>query len=302
MANQLPPAFLLPWGTTPDGRPVMLTPQAQGMLQSLLGGGSGGPVAWSDITGIPANVSSLAALAGGVDKIPYFIFAGTLGVTAFTAFGQALLALNSYTELLDAVSPLSNKGDLLTYDGTHNVRFGAGADGQVLTADSTQPDGIKWAPGAGGLPPPYLPLSFYGAIENGVHDDAPAISAWLADTAYSTTWISGVAANSLSTPRLLNKRARGGGNYHFTGTGDWLPAQFLWMTVKPATGVAPIGSSNYQFSGDLSQVDAHFTILGRLVPGGNIRRSLTENYYESVTTPHWEQFNNLVGWSASRAG
>lgn len=39
---------------------------------------------------------------------------------------------------------LNTKGDLLTYD-TAPIRFPDGTDGQVLTADSTQTAGIKWA-------------------------------------------------------------------------------------------------------------------------------------------------------------
>lgn len=39
----------------------------------------------------------------------------------------------------------SAKGDLVTYDGTNNQRLPVGADTLVLTADSTQTLGIKWA-------------------------------------------------------------------------------------------------------------------------------------------------------------
>lgn len=41
-------------------------------------------------------------------------------------------------------APVTTKGDLLTYD-TGAVRMGVGTDGQVVTADSTQAKGIKWA-------------------------------------------------------------------------------------------------------------------------------------------------------------
>lgn len=46
-------------------------------------------------------------------------------------------------------SPLTTKGDLYGHS-TVDARIPVGSDGQVLTADSTQPLGVKWAAGGGG--------------------------------------------------------------------------------------------------------------------------------------------------------
>lgn len=43
------------------------------------------------------------------------------------------------------VAPITTKGDLLTRDASANARLAVGTNGQVLTADSTQTLGIKWA-------------------------------------------------------------------------------------------------------------------------------------------------------------
>jgi hypothetical protein len=44
---------------------------------------------------------------------------------------------------------MTTKGDLLTRDSSALARLGVGADGQVLTADSVQTLGIKWAGSSG---------------------------------------------------------------------------------------------------------------------------------------------------------
>jgi hypothetical protein len=48
-----------------------------------------------------------------------------------------------------SASPLTTKGDLYTYSTT-NARLGVGTNGQVLTADSAEATGLKWAAAAGG--------------------------------------------------------------------------------------------------------------------------------------------------------
>ncbi len=58
-------------------------------------------------------------------------------------------ALRQAKDAIAAAIPLTTKGDLVTFD-TANTRLGVGTDGQVLTADSTQAKGIKWATGTGG--------------------------------------------------------------------------------------------------------------------------------------------------------
>ena len=45
----------------------------------------------------------------------------------------------------DLLSDTLIKGDFLVYDGTNLALLGVGTNGQVLTADSAQTEGIKWA-------------------------------------------------------------------------------------------------------------------------------------------------------------
>lgn len=49
------------------------------------------------------------------------------------------------TAAFDALSPNTTKGDLTVRNDTTNIRLPVGSDGQVLTADSAEASGIKWA-------------------------------------------------------------------------------------------------------------------------------------------------------------
>ena len=49
----------------------------------------------------------------------------------------------------DALAPTTTKGDLIAHNGTDNVRLGVGTNTFVLTADSAEVTGLKWAAPSG---------------------------------------------------------------------------------------------------------------------------------------------------------
>src|SRR5262249_21278780 len=70
-----------------------------------------------------------------------------LTTQATTGAGASVWDMQTTTS---GTSVLTTKGDLLAF-GTSVARVPVGADAQVLTADSTQPLGVKWAAVGGGV-------------------------------------------------------------------------------------------------------------------------------------------------------
>jgi hypothetical protein len=66
-------------------------------------------------------------------------------VTGTVAIANGGTGQTGATAAFNALDPLTTKGDIVTHNGTNSVRLAVGSDGDVLTADSAQTNGIKWA-------------------------------------------------------------------------------------------------------------------------------------------------------------
>ena len=71
------------------------------------------------------------------------------GVTGTLPIANGGTGNTSAAAAFSALSPLTTKGDILSYSST-DARLGVGSNGQVLTADSSETTGLKWANAEGG--------------------------------------------------------------------------------------------------------------------------------------------------------
>lgn len=128
----------------------------------------------------------------------------------------------SATNAFDALAPTTTKGDLIVHNGSDNIREPVGTNGFVLTADSAQASGIKWAsassagvatPSVTGTVTSYIPV-----IKSGVLTSASTITITETDgyflyigtsTAAQTVNLPTAASSAGRTISILNDTSTG---------------------------------------------------------------------------------------------
>jgi hypothetical protein len=141
----------------------------------------------------------------------------------------------------DQIAPLTTKGDLLVNDGTSNVRLPVGTDAYVLTADSTQSSGVKWAPGGGGG----------GAASADIQEfTSTGSSTWTKPAGAKFVYVlmfggggGGGSGRKRSSGGLATAATGGAGGGGGGRTELWIPASLLGATETVTVGAGGTGGA-----------------------------------------------------------
>ena len=252
---------------------------------------------WAALTSVPANISAFAALTGAANKIAHFTGAGALSVVDFTATGRALVALASQNAAIAYTSPLTTKGDLYGY-GAAPARLGVGSNGQVLTADSTQTLGVKWAtPAAGGGSgnDPNFTAVFSGNGDGVTSNDAAFTAAEA--SAYERIYLPEGRYLTSRNGNQLTKQYIGPGELLISGGTSVLPGVKALTTPITQLIAGGITSEYGESSGQIDFADAQYQYIRP-----NTRQNIDVNmYFHAGATGVFRRFFSLSGSSGTTA-
>ena len=154
-------------------------------------------------------------------------------------------------------TPLTTKGDLFTFT-TVDARLGVGANGTVLTADSAESSGLKWAAAPAG-----------GKVLQ-VVSNTYSTSTLIQSTSFTDTGLSASITPTASTSKILILVTQNFVNY--VGSGERAAG---YQLMRGATAINTIGSGGYEYTYDSSST----TVNGR-----NFRAVHTVTYLDSPAT------------------
>lgn len=223
------------------------------------------------------GAAAIRTLGSGIDTSLVDLKGGTTGQVLSKASNTDLDY--SWTTPADQ-TPLTTKGDLFTFT-TVDARLGVGADGTVLTSDSNEASGLKWATPAAG-----------GKVLQVVQDDLTTELS-VTSTTYTDTGLTVNITPSSASSKILVMAAIQG---VFKNSGDSGSGVHL-KVLRDATYVTGSALNGYTGTSIINQIGTvHFTYLDspattsqityKVQIKSNISGQIARiNYDDGVTTP-----------------
>lgn len=258
-------------------------------------------------------ITAGTGLTGGGDLSADRTLTVSYGSTAGTA------AQGNDSRITGAIqaSTATTKGDLLAATASATIaRLGVGSDGQVLTADSTQTTGIKWAAASGGAAAVQntgvYPLSAYGFFTATAAVESCAQISSLGGVFFGRIFVpAGKAINGIGTIITTAGVVGGGGENSFavytdagvlvqqTTTNNNLWTTTGWVTQTFTTPIASQGSDRYVYASTI--VNGYSTAPNTVfaVFGSTAGAAMSGGYGMSATAGRRAFFNNASSWPAS---
>jgi len=128
---------------------VSLTNGDRVLLKDQSTASQNGIYVFNGSSSILTRANDAASASDFVGGFKVYVSQGTVNAATYWTFTQSstiVLATTALTFQKDGIpDPTSTKGDLLVRNSSIVTRLGVGSDGSVLTADSAQATGVKWA-------------------------------------------------------------------------------------------------------------------------------------------------------------
>jgi len=180
------------------------------------------------------------------------------GVTGALPIANGGTGQTTKTDAFDALSPTTTKGDLIVSNGSDNVRLGVGADTYVLTADSTQATGVKWAVSGGSMVYPGAGIPNSTGSAWGTSYTTTGSGTTVVLSAGTPSFSSNISVNSVSVGRGNNNRttntAVGTSALNAITTGDYNTAVGYNASKANTNGISNVavgeGALEFATSGD----------------------------------------------------
>lgn len=187
-------------------------------------GGTGATGTWNiDVLGNAGTVTNGVYTTGSYANPAWITALAATKITGTLAISQGGTGQSDKTSAFDALAPNTTKGDMIVYTGTDNVRLPVGTDGQILVADSTTTEGVKWFTSTGSGTVTSVGISPPAFLTAG----SPVTSAGNITLTYSGTAIpitsGGTGLTALGTAGQVLRVNSGGTALEYgavTGTGD----------------------------------------------------------------------------------